>query len=258
MALSWIARFFPARRRDQELDELRRTLEEKNRILSTLAHELRTPLTVMQTTTAVLLEERPGPLSPRQRHFLESMHENTCRMVQFSETILADIKVGRDWIPLDAQHLNLRRIIQRVKTSMQPVLEERNQSLRITFPSLLSRPRGNETWIYHVLTNLIHNAAKHAGEGGVVMISVNQHDHCVSVTVSDNGHGLLRAGREKIFEEFYQEEPQADSSLQGSGLGLAIVRNVIERHGGKVYVTTAAGLGTMVSFTLPLEPEKKG
>ncbi|TVQ97023.1 MAG: sensor histidine kinase [Spirochaetaceae bacterium] len=234
------------------VEELQTKLDERNRVLSTIAHELRTPLTVMQTTTALLLEESTGPLSERQREFLESMSGTTTSMVRFVEGILAEIKVDRAWMPLDARPLDLRRIIRRVRTAMQPLLDERRQTLQTTVPSLLTRPLGNETWIHHVLTNLVHNAAKHAGERGTIVVSVTEHDECVAVTVSDNGHGLVTTGRERLFEEFYQEEPVSDAAFEGTGLGLAIVRNVIERHGGRVYVTTAPGLGTMVSFTLPL------
>ena len=239
------------------VEELETKLEERNRVLSTIAHELRTPLTVMQTTTALLLEESAGPLSRRQREFLESMSGITGEMVRFVEGILAEIKVDRAWMPLDARPLDLRRIIRRVRTAMQPLLDERGQTLQTTVPSLLARPQGNETWIHHVLTNLVHNAAKHAGEGGTIVVSVTEHDECVAVTVSDNGHGLVTTGRERLFEEFYQEEPVSDAAFEGTGLGLAIVRNVIERHGGRVYVTTAPGLGTMVSFTLPLPPAEE-
>lgn len=237
----------------RQAKELRVRLEDRNRILSTIAHELRTPLTVMQTTTALLLEEGPGPLTERQREFLGSMSDSTTEMVRFVEGILAEIKVDRAWMPVDIGPLDLRRIIRRVHIAMQPLIEERHQTLQTIVPSLLTRPRGNETWIHHVLTNLVHNAAKHAGDKGTIVVSVTEHDSCVAVTVSDNGHGIVSTGRERLFEEFYQEEPQSAVSHEGTGLGLAIVRNVVERHGGKVYVTTASGLGTMVSFTLPLE-----
>ncbi len=180
------------------------------------------------------------------------MSGTTAEMVRFVESILAEIKVDRAWMPVDSRPLDLRRIIRRVRTAMQPLLEERHQTMQTIVPSLLTRPTGNETWIHHVLTNLVHNAAKHAGERGTIVVSVTDHDECVAVTVSDNGHGLVNTGRERLFEEFYQEEPDSARSHEGTGLGLAIVRNVVERHGGKVYVTTAAGLGTMVSFTLPL------
>ncbi|MEX2445598.1 MAG: HAMP domain-containing sensor histidine kinase [Alkalispirochaeta sp.] len=239
------------------IGEIRQMLDERNQMLSTIAHELRTPLTVMQTTTAVLLEERTGPLTEKQRGFLESMHDNTHQMIRFTENVLADIKVDRDWIPTMNTPIDLRRMIRQVSSSLEPLIEQRNQSLRTTFPSLLSQPRGNETWIQHVLANLIHNAAKHAGDGGTIVISVTENDDSVAVTVSDNGHGLVTTGRERLFDEFYQEDPSAEASFEGTGLGLAIVRRVINRHGGRVYVTSARGLGTMVSFTLPLQISRR-
>ena len=231
---------------------LQSNVDEKNRLLSTMAHEVRTPLTVIQTTTAVLLEERAGPLNARQRTFLGSMHENTHRLIDFTENILAGIKVERGWMPGAAEPLEIRRIVRAVAAAMQSVLESRKQSLRYTFPSLLSKPPGDETWIRHVLMNLVHNASKYAGIGGTIVISVTENDRFVTVTVSDTGHGLVGHSRERLFDEFYQEQPLSEGGGEGSGLGLAIVRAVIQRHGGQVYVSTARGLGTMVSFTLPL------
>lgn len=236
-----------------ELCHSRALVQSRDQLLTTLAHEVRTPLTIMQATEGVLLDESPGPLNKRQRRFLEAIHGNTQRLIHFSENMLASIKVDRGWTPDQTQRIDLRRITRQVVETMQPLLDQRQQQIHYTFPSMLAAPRADETWIRQVLLNLIHNASKYTGDTGMIVISVTQDDQWVVVTVSDNGAGLAGSARDALFEEFYQERPYSSTGQEGSGLGLAIVRSVIERHGGKVYVGTAQGLGTMVSFTLPLE-----
>ncbi|PKL11356.1 MAG: sensor histidine kinase [Spirochaetae bacterium HGW-Spirochaetae-8] len=230
-----------------------RSSESQNHMLSTLAHEIRTPLTIMQTTENILLEQIPGPLNERQRKFLESIYLNTQRLIHFSENMLASIKLDRGWVPDLSSTIDLRLVTKQVVDIMQPLLNQRRQQIRYTFPALLARPKADEPWIRQVMVNLVHNASKHTNEGGLVIISVTQDDEQVVVTVTDNGKGLIGTGREELFKEFFQEQPNSTSGQDGFGLGLTIVRSVIESHGGKVYIGSSPNLGTMVSFTLPAE-----
>lgn len=229
------------------------TREAYDRMLATLAHEIRTPLTIMQTTENVLMEQIPGPLNARQKKFLESIYINTQRLITFSENMLTLLKLERDWKPDTAKTIDLRLLIRQVADAMEPMITIRNQQIKCTFPSLVSRPKADEAWIRQVLINLIHNASKHTDEEGTILISVTQDDQQVVVTVTDNGRGLLGEERETLFREFYQENGDIQAYQDGFGLGLSIVRTIIERHQGHVYITSSKQMGTMVSFTLPAE-----
>lgn len=222
----------------------------RHQMLSTLAHEIRTPLTIMQTTEHVLMEQIPGPLNGRQRKFMESIYINTQRLITFSENMLTLLKLERDWQPDLSKTIDLRILIRQVAETMEPMLMVKNQQIRLSFPSLLSRPRADEAWIRQVLVNLIHNSSKHTDPNGTILVTVTQDDNQVVVTVTDNGHGLLYNQRETLFREFYQEKQE---SQDGFGLGLSIVRAIIERHHGKVYISSTKEMGTMVSFNLPAE-----
>lgn len=232
------------------------TARARNELMATLAHEIRTPLTIVRSASEVLIEGTPGPLTDRQQRFLESIQGNTLRLIQFSENMLAMIKVDQAWEPDRSRTVDVRRLARQVGELMEPLLIQRSQTMRYSFPSLLSRPRADEGWIRQVLINLVHNAAKHTAEGGMIVISATEQQGAVVVTVSDNGTGLVGATREELFHAFYQEEPYTGAGQDGAGLGLAIVRTVIERHGGAVYAGTSRGAGTMVSFTLPVENER--
>ena len=235
--------------------ETEKNLQTKDAILSTLAHEVRTPLTVIQSTVDIMCEGRGGPLSPRQHQFLQSVGSNVRRLVTLSETILASIRVESAWFTVSLHPIDIRRLIKDVAVHMRPVLEEKQIELRYSFPKLLSRPPADEGWIHQVLVNLVHNAVKHLRYGGRIIISVNENEQAMVVSVSDNGSGIRLGERAKVFNEFFQGDSWSDEQLDGAGLGLAIVKKVIEKHNGKVYVSSVEHVGTTVSFTLPHHEE---
>lgn len=218
---------------------------------SMLAHEIRTPLTVMQTSTSLLLEEIPGPLNAQQQQFVRSNYEYTQRLITFSENMLMLLKFEKEFEPKMDEKINIRLVTHDIVAFFGPLLHIKQQSIRYSFPALLSTPLGDENLIRQVFINLIHNAIKHSREGGEIFISVTQDDEQVVVSISDHGKGVVGEGRENLFREFYQEKTLPEEFHDGFGLGLSIARQIVEKHGGKVYITSVKDKGTVVSFTLP-------
>lgn len=239
---------------NNEINALQAQIDGKNKLLSTLTHELRTPLAVIKTSSEILLEERPGQINPTQRRFLKAVQDNTLRIVRFVDSILASIKVEYAWFRMKKRKKDIRPVIKKVCGDLEPFIQSRNQTLKYNYPSLLSKTVIDDNWIQQVLINLIHNASKHVVDGGRIVISVNENEQCVVVSVSDDGSGIVNNDKPKIFSEFYQGEDNSEISeenFNGVGLGLSIVKNVIEKHGGNVYMGSVSGVGTTLSFTLP-------
>ena len=237
----------------EEIDAQQKQIDGKNKLLSTLSHELRTPLAVIKTSTEIILEERPGEINSTQKRFLTAVLDNTMRLVRLVDTILASIKVEYAWFRMNKKPIDIRTVIKKVCTDMLPFITSREQELKYTYPNLISRTIADENWIQQVLINLIHNASKHIGINGRIIVSVTENEQCIVVSVSDDGSGIVNQEKPKIFSEFYQGSESEDENMDGAGLGLSIVKNVIEKHNGKVYVGSVAGLGTTLSFTLPKE-----
>ena len=237
-----------------EIEAQQTQIDGKNKLLSTLAHELRTPLAVIKTSSEILLEERPGPVNEIQKRFLTGIRDNTLRMVSFADSILASIKVEYAWFRMKKKERDIRPVIKKVCNDLEPFVQSRNQTLTYSYPNLLSKTIVDSNWIQQVLMNLIHNASKHIGEKGRIVVSVNENEQCVVVSVSDDGSGIINDDKPKIFSRFYQGqdiEGLPEDNFDGVGLGLSIVKNVIEKHGGNVYVGSVSGVGTTFSFTLP-------
>ncbi len=218
---------------------------------SMLAHEIRTPLTIMQTTTSLLMEEIPGPLNARQKQFVQSNYEYTQRLITFSENMLTLLKFDKEFELTKREKINIRVITQDIVAFFGPLLSIKGQTIRYSFPALLNYPIGDESLIRQVFINLIHNAVKHTKEGGYIVISVTQDDEQMVVSITDNGEGVAGDGRETLFREFYQEKGASEAFQDGFGLGLSIARQIMQKHGGNVYITSVKNKGTMVSCTLP-------
>lgn len=251
LLLFFLNRFF--RRREagylREMELLEGRIKRKNEILSTMTHELRTPLAVLRTSVDLLREERPGPLNRKQRELMESASENVLRLIRFTNTILAAVKIDSSGFRLSRKPVDLRSTVRSVCREMQPWLQERGVELRYSYPNLLRKVMIDSTWIGQVLINLIHNAGKHLDRGGRIDVSVYDNESCLVVCVADNGRGIESGDKPHIFMEFYQGRDE--ERLDGAGLGLTIVRDVVRMHGGEVYVSSTKGVGTTLSFTLP-------
>jgi signal transduction histidine kinase len=114
---------------------------------------------------------------------------------------------------------------------------------------------GDERKVKQVLLNLLSNALKFTPEGGRIDVRAGVHDKVAEVSVTDTGVGIAPEDQEAVFEEFRQVGT-ADKKVEGTGLGLALSQKFIELHGGRIWVTSAVGVGSTFTFTLPVRREE--
>jgi signal transduction histidine kinase len=103
-----------------------------------------------------------------------------------------------------------------------------------------------------VITNLVSNALRYTPAGGKVTISGERENGAIQISVVDSGRGIPAEALESIFEKFVQVKQPTDSTPGSVGLGLAIAKEVVEAHGGKIWVTSEVGKGSTFSFTIPV------
>ena len=238
--------------RNKEHNYLKSLVDNKNKLLSTLTHELRTPLAVIKTSSELILEGRPGPINETQKSLLSSSLENTIRLTSLVENILSQVKVEFSWFSMKKKALDIRPLIRKIAIDIKPYLETKKQSLHYNYPGLLSRTVADNRWLQQVLLNLIHNGSKNSLEGSTLEISVKENEQCIVVSVHDFGKGIKNKEISHVFNEFYQSEDPTKNLNDGAGLGLTIVKDIVEKHGGNVYISSLPDSGTTVSFTLPV------
>ena len=248
------------RERTQELVVANEKLKEldklKSRFLSNVSHELRTPLTAIDGLAANMLDGITGQLNDKQFEYLTDIKTSTDRLARLIEELLdlSVIEAGR--VELKPEFLSLEGLVGEVANNLKAVGKEKLIEIRVG-----SVDPGITAWvdrdrIAQVLTNLIANAMKFAPAQGQVVITAHRNGSLwAEVSIADTGAGIPFEEQEKIFDEFYQVSRPAREKSQGVGLGLAISKELVEMHGGKIWVESEIGKGSTFHFTVPTRPD---
>jgi two-component system phosphate regulon sensor histidine kinase PhoR len=156
---------------------------------------------------------------------------------------------------LNRQPLDLHQLIQGVaKTNNNPLIEK-NQSLTLHLdPNTTPILYADESQLVLVVMNLIENAHLYSAEGMPIEVRTQTHPDCVTLQVIDQGEGIEANHLPHIFDRFYKVDAARSTNRGGAGLGLAIVRRIVTLHGGKVYVDSRPGQGSIFTVELPLNP----
>jgi len=230
--------------------ELEKTVQVRSDRLSMLSHEIRTPLTLMRASLELLFDESAGPLTEQQRTFLETIYQNEERTATLAQNLLTQARLESGVFSPKSQPVDLRRVVRLVVNDLRILIKQRKQQIRTYYPQVLPPAPADPGLIRQVLINLIQNASRHTSEGGLIVVSIAQNDCALLVSVTDDGAGMGLDHRRQLFKRF---STSGGNSGEGTGLGLVIVKQIVEWHGGKVYVDTSLGRGTSFYFTLPFE-----
>lgn len=244
--------------------------------LSTAAHELKTPLTVLGGYVELLLSEKAGPLTPKQREIMLEMRRYRAQVLDhigdfltFSSMNLADLDMRYEEGEIEAC---LRELV----SFWQP--KYREKTIKLTFTAEPVPPfRFDYHKVQHIVSNLLENAFKYCPESSKVVIGIEpyfwerrlvdvnfpadrrarprQEPNSVRISVADNGFGIAPEFQQEIFQEFFRLS--ADNEVQGSGLGLAIARRLAYAHGGKIWVESQVGAGSTFAVLLPYFPRSR-
>jgi two-component system, OmpR family, sensor histidine kinase KdpD len=227
---------------DAETNQLRAAM------FSSVTHDLRTPLASIKAGVTSLLDTSTVYDTDQQRDLLLTILEETDRLNRLVGNILdlARIRAGA-LIPRRVS-TDVEEVAEAVVARMRPRLASVRLDLHLTndVPEIPADP----VQLDQVLTNLLENAARHSPTGGTVRIEVGRDDGSVRLRVTDEGPGIPRSEREKVFEAFYRG--REDPERPGSGLGLAIARAIVTAHGGDIWIEDSSA-GTAVVLDLPIE-----
>lgn len=234
-----------------DVTNLRRIDESKSGMLSLVSHELKTPLTSIRMATHLLLDERMGPLTPKQLELLMAAREDAERLHRIIENLLdmSRIESGRERI--DLLPLSPERIVRESCSQFLTSARDQGVSLINKVGDQLPKVLADSTRIPHVFGNLISNALKHTSAGGRIELDATWNEGEGQVTFSVQNSGILipeeYAG--KIFERFFRMADE--KGTEGVGLGLAIARDIVVGHGGRIWVENSPEkTGPRFLFTL--------
>ena len=236
----------------QEITHLKELDRLKSEFVSTVSHDLRSPLTTIQGYVELL--DRAGPLNEMQHDFVTRALNSLTHVTALISDLLdiGRIEAGFD---LEMKAVRLDELIRTSTESAQVYARSEAMVLSADLPNSALRVWGNARRLRQVLDNLISNAIKYNRPRGRVKVLARTDGNYAIVEVSDTGIGIPAEEQPRIFERFYRVQSPETEEVQGTGLGLAIVKSVIEKHKGRVWVSSVPGEGSTFAFVLPIHAQ---
>ncbi len=231
----------------RDVSAARRLDEMREEFLATAAHEFKTPLAVIKAHAQVM--QRREPPDPQGLTVIQRQVERLDRLVEhLLDTSRLRLRSGegrRDGFDLAA-------IAREVVERGQAVAPAHRLSVASSGPAVVS---GDRERIQRVITSLVDNAIRYSPHGGAVVVEVAVSGQEVIVSVSDRGVGIPHERQARIFERYYRAHAGTPQDYGGLGLGLDMSREIVVRHGGRMWFESTPGLGSTFHFSLPLEGE---
>lgn len=253
--------FDATKSKNEELEILNRRLrgmyEAQKEFTSTVSHELRTPLASIKSTVDLVLSGAPGPLTEDQTKFLQKTKNNVDRLNRLINDILDLTKLESGKTELKMVFHNMAKVIAEDLENHTEAAAAKGLALKADISDNLPEIPMDVDKIHQVLNNLLSNAIKFTEQGGVMITcKSNREQNHIEVSVADTGPGIRAEDKDKLFHKF-QQLGDPNQHVGGTGLGLAICKEIVSRHGGKIWVDSQEGEGSCFRFVLPIEERRK-
>jgi len=228
----------------QELEQL------KNNFVSLISHDLKTPIAKIQAIVDRLLTQ---PTTPEMQEDLKSLRGSGEELNRYIQSILKVLRVESRDFKVNKEVADINEVIEQAIRQLRPLAAEKEIQIHTELEPMFSVEL-DTVLMKEVLVNLIENAIKYTPRGGRIAIHSSEMEDSIFVKVQDNGEGIRPEDLDNVWGKFTRGKDQ-DLKSKGSGLGLYLVKYFIELHGGKVSLESKVGLGSTVSFTLPLSDD---
>ena len=227
--------------------ELERLNRAKSDFVSIVSHEFRTPLTGIQGFSEMMQSE--DLTLEEMREYAGDINKDAHRLNRMITEMLDLDKMESGRMELHREPVDLNAIVSEAADRMRPNAPRHPVSLRLD--PLVGEVSGDRDKLTQVMANLLSNAVKYSPDGGEIVVSTRVEGNAAHVVVRDHGMGIPKGALETIFERYGRVESLATRHIQGTGLGLPIVRQIVQLHGGAVWVESAVGEGSVFHVTLP-------
>ena len=231
----------------------------KSEFLAVMSHELRTPLNAVMGYSDLLQAGIGGPVSERQRAYLDRIKDGARHLEGIIDEILAFSRMEAGHEAVRTRRVDLREVLRQAADLLRPLARQKELGFDLRLPPEPAVLETDPEKVLQILRNLGTNAVKFTDQGQVCIEGSRDHTHHL-VRVVDTGIGIRREHRERIFDPFWQVEQSNRREVGGTGLGLSVARRLAELLGGRLTVESAPGRGTTFTLALPAadNPENGG
>ncbi len=232
-----------------DITRFRQAEELKSTFVSVVSHELKTPVALVKGYAETLLREDADWDRETMRESLGVIAEEADHLTHLIDSLLEASRIQAGGLKLEPTDVLLPRLVEKVVDGFRTQTEI--HSFEADFPGDFPPVWGDPERLREVLSNLVSNAVKYSPEGGIIWIGGRVDGGGVTVYVADQGIGIPPEEQGRIFDRFHRVETGLHRRTEGTGLGLYLVKAIIDAHGGRVWVESAPGRGSIFMFTLP-------
>jgi len=240
----------------EEVEQARQKAEladkAKSAFLASTSHELRTPLNAIINLTSFVKRGIVGPIQPRQEEILSLVMQSGQNLLALINDVLDMSKIESGSLKLYFEdEVDLHPIIDTTCATAQSLLQDKPVKIITQIPDNLPTLKADKHRVEQILLNILSNACKFTDVGEII-IHAEIVDNAIQIAVRDTGAGIAPEDMKYVFEKFAQTE----SGLRqggGTGLGMPITKNLVEAHGGQIWLESQVGVGTVFYFTLPIQ-----
>ncbi|MCU1487621.1 MAG: two-component hybrid sensor and regulator [Actinomycetia bacterium] len=222
----------------------------KSEFVSVVSHELRTPLTSIRGSLGLLSSGAMGELPSDASEMVAIATSNTDRLVRLINDILDLERIEGGHEALELRMVPVAELLDDAASAVRGAAQTAGVAIEVEAPDIAIEVDGDR--MIQAVTNLLGNAVKFSEPGSTVVVDAVVRGHQIALQVRDQGRGIPPDMLEAVFERFQQVDASDAREKGGTGLGLAIVRTIVQRHGGRVEVTSTVGEGSCFSIVLPI------
>lgn len=245
-----------------DVTEQQKIDQDRKQFVSNVSHELRTPLTSMKSYIEALVEGawKDPDVAP---NFLKVTQEETDRMMRMINDLLNLSRMDSGTAKLELEYVNLNELFNHILDRFDMILKNNDKpnksySIKRDFTRRDIWVEIDTDKIQQVLDNIMNNAIKYSPDGSVITCRLLETHNHVILSITDQGLGIPKDAISHVFDRFYRVDKARSRAQGGTGLGLAISKEVIQMHGGRIWVESREGEGSTFYISLPYEPFEEG
>ena len=239
------------------LQEVQKISKAKSDFVSAVSHELRTPLTSIKGYASILMAGKVGDIPEQVKERLEKINKHSDNLVKLINDLLDISRIESERAEMKLQLYNIAPLVENIRDLLAPQMKDKNIQFVTELANNTPQVLVDSSQIERVFINLLSNAVKFTPQNGTITIRAKVQKDDVLFEVADTGIGLAEGDQTKIFDEFYRVDNTINETAKGTGLGLTLVKNIVEAHHGKIWVTSKLNAGTTFHFTLPVPKAKE-
>jgi len=224
----------------------------KTEFISIAAHQLRTPLSAIKWVIKMVLDGDAGKLNKEQNDLLTKGYKSNERVINLVNNLLNVSRIEEGRFGYSFANCDFQEILDVVLENVERQVAKNHLKLIINKPNKLPLVYFDKNRIILAFQNLLDNAIKYTPEFGKIELNIENREEILKITIKDSGIGIPERDQIKLFSKFFRAANVIRSETEGTGLGLFIAKNIIDRHGGKIFIESQEGKGTTVDFTLPI------